>query len=65
MMSRTGPAFDLGRIARDLRENATRFKVSGIGPNGLVEPIDVMSARLDGTPTPLRFGNCPPVAESL
>jgi hypothetical protein len=36
------------RLARrpDLRDNATRFKVNGIGPDGLVEPINVLSDAL-------------------
>ena len=46
------------RLARraDLRENATRFEVSGVGPDGLVEKINVLSDALVSVQQVARVG---------
>lgn len=46
------------RLARrsDLRENATRFEVNGVGPDGLVEKINVLSDSLVSVQQVTRVG---------
>lgn len=48
----------LRRLARrpDLRDNATRFEVTGIGPDGLVEKINVLSDALVSVQQVARVG---------